>query len=49
VLRLKAVTQFKRDLKRFKNDKKIQEKLEEIIDLLVNEKKLPKITLRKRS
>ena len=33
--------QFKRDLKRFKHDKKIQEKLEEIIDLLVNKKKLP--------
>ena len=41
VLRLKAVTQFKLDLKKFKHDKRIQEKLEEIIDLLVHEKKLP--------
>ncbi len=41
VLRLKAVTQFKRDLRRFKHEKKIQEKLEEILNFLLNGKKLP--------
>lgn len=39
--RLKAVTQFKKDLKKFKHDKKVQEKLEDILDLLLNGKKLP--------
>jgi mRNA interferase YafQ len=41
VLRLKAVTQFKRDLKKFKHDKNTQEKLEEILNLLLKGKKLP--------
>ena len=41
VLRLKTSTRFKRDIKKFKHDIKIQDKLEEIIALLLAHEKLP--------
>ena len=41
MLRLKAATKFKRDLKKFKHNKVIQDELEDIIKLLINERKLP--------
>jgi mRNA interferase YafQ len=41
VLRLKVATRFKKDIKKYKHDKIVQDKLEDIIKLLVNEKKLP--------
>jgi mRNA interferase YafQ len=41
VLRLRVATRFKRDLKKFKYDKVTQDKLENIIKLLINNKKLP--------
>lgn len=41
MLNLKFATKFKKDIKKFKHDKDVQDKLEEIIKLLLNEKKLP--------
>lgn len=41
MLKLKVATKFKKDLKRFKYDETILDKLENIIELLINGKKLP--------
>ncbi len=34
-------SRFKKDIKRFQHDKKVQDKLEQIIETLIYEKKLP--------
>ena len=39
--KLKVATRFKRDVKRFKHNKLVQDKLEDIIKLLLKGKKLP--------
>ena len=41
MLRLKVATKFKKDIKKFKHNKIIQDKLEEIIEALLKGKKLP--------
>ena len=41
MLKLTVSTRFKKDIKKFKHDKTTQDKLEEIIVLLLSEQKLP--------
>lgn len=41
MLKLKVATKFKKDLKKFKHNQIVQDKLEEIIESLLKGKKLP--------
>ncbi len=41
MLNIEISSRFKKDIKRFQHDKKVQDKLEKIIETLIYEKKLP--------
>jgi mRNA interferase YafQ len=45
VLNIKAVTQFKKDFKKYRHDEDILDEFEEVVNLIINEKQLPQKNL----